>query len=130
MQEFLAENFTQEPDFGRSARQVLGTEFYDALLGSQTVELARLSTDDQQRLLMVFVPKKITHLVHAEGWRLRTPHNLRYGGHSGQAPMVTWVFRFTWDRRYNTKPFSVYRDSLIDALTAAGEVDSEGRILN
>jgi hypothetical protein len=129
MQEFLAENFNREPRFGLAAQQVLGGSLYAAILACGADDLSGLSADEKQKLLMVFVPKKITQLVHAEGWRLRTPYNLRYGGHSGFASMVTWVFGFTWDRRSNSSPFSVYRDSLNDALTAAGHVDARGRIL-
>jgi len=123
---FLTENFVSEPRFRELTKGAIGEQAFTEISQAGS-DFAHLSPEVQQRLLMVFVPKKIAQLVHGEGWLLRTQYNLAYG-EEGEAPMVSFVFRLVWDPRYESTPRAVYRDSLLGALETCGTIDREGNI--
>lgn len=127
VQDFLAENFEMEPEFGEACRALLGNDLYDAIVATRAVDLAHLSTDQQQQILMIFVPKKIASLLCPQGWRVETQHNLRYGGGS-RAPMVTWIMNCVRDSRATRRPNLLYRESLRAALTGVGKIAEDGSI--
>jgi hypothetical protein len=123
----LASNFQLDEDFANDARDVLGGELNDALQEDPpTVKFADLSRADQQRLLMVLVPKRIAFDAHRDGWKVDTTENLRYGGSQQRARMVTWVLRLTWDPRATTEPTTLYREALAAALDRRGHIDASG----
>lgn len=126
---FLKENFAREPHFAEACRSLLGKSVFDVVTGETPRSFSGLTANDQQRILMGFVPKKIAHLVSHQGWRVKTSTNLRYGGRRSRAPMVTWIFEFTWDVRASITPDVVYRESLRDALVDAGEILMNGSIV-
>jgi len=128
VQQFLAENFGREEEFAQASRALLGDELYERVASIGVPDCSRLESDRQQALLMLLVPKKIVQLVHDQGWRLVTLRNLRYGGAAGRAPMVTWLFHFTWDPRATRTPDAVYRDSLRSVLTGAGRIAEDGSL--
>jgi hypothetical protein len=127
VQDFLAENFEAEPEFGASCRDLLGDDLFEDMVATRAVDLARLSVEQQQHILMIFVPKKIAKLLCHQGWRVETQRNLRYGG-DARAPMVTWVMTFTYDARAARRPLSLYRASLRLALSGAGKIEEDGSI--
>jgi hypothetical protein len=128
IQNFLKENFQLSTEFATSCQSLFGNDMYRRVCGDALLNLGILSQEEQQKLLMVFVPKKIAQLVRDQNWRLRTTWNLRYGGRGGHAPMVTWVLSFIWDPRATSTPDAVYRDSLNGILASAGRIEDDGRI--
>jgi hypothetical protein len=128
MQEFLVENCGREPEFAKAVRKLLGDALFDQVTNLSVKDLHGLNVPEQQKLLMVLVPKKIAQLVLDQGWRLATLKNLRYGGTSGRAPMVTWVLHFAWDRRATRTPNAVYCDGLKSVLAEAGQIAEDGTI--
>lgn len=128
--EFLAANFGDDVGFSEQARDVLGDDLHRAICEDPTaVGVRDLPAADQQRVLMVLVPKRIAFDAHREGWSVDTVENLRYGGTRRRAPMTTWVLRFQWDVRASTQPEAVYRDALSRALRRRGSIDADGNLV-
>jgi hypothetical protein len=128
MQEFLTENFDREPEFAAAAHELLGDTLFAQVTSRSLKDLRALKVSDQQKVLMVLVPKKIQQLVLDQGWRLVTPRNLRYGGTGGRAPMVTWILRFVWDSRTSGTPSAVYCDGLRGVLANVGQIAADGTV--
>jgi hypothetical protein len=128
IQEYLAENFAREPSFKDACRRLLEDELFDAVLGDDICLFYERALDEQQRLLMAVVPKKIVEMVYQHGWKAHTSHNLRYGGSNGRAPMVTWIIDFAWEPRAFQTPDAVYRESLSLVLSGAGRIAEDGTI--
>jgi hypothetical protein len=128
IREFLIENFQRSVEFTTSCRTLLGDDLFGRIYNNTLFDLSVLSEEEQQKLLMIFVPKKIAQLVHPQNWHVRTTWNLRYGGRGSHAPMVTWILSFIWDPRAASTPDAVYRDSLNAILASAGRIDDDGRI--
>jgi hypothetical protein len=126
-QRFLCENFQREPDFATACKEFFGEGLYDQI-SDCAADLGSLTTEDQQRLLMAFVPKKLAHSVHGEGWRLRTEMNIRYGGGGRRAPIVTWIIDFVWDPRASSEPNVVYRESLASVLDSCRWIEEDGTL--
>jgi len=120
---FLIENF-KDDDFRNACTTFLGDSLSQSIY--DLADLASLSNEDQQKILMVFVPKKLSHMHHNKGWKLEVEKNLRYGGHDSFAPMVTWIIKFKWDSRASSTPDLVYRESLNSILDQAGKINSSG----
>lgn len=125
---FLADNIDREHVYGEACRELLGDELWTRITERRTIDFSALSRRDQQHVLMAFVPKKISQLVHPQGWRVMTTRNLRYGGQSGRAPMVTWIIRFVWDTQASDQPDVVYNASLRAVLAEVGKVEEDGSI--
>lgn len=128
VREYLSENFESEPIFGEDCRRLFGDVLYAEIVSERPVKFACLSIEEQQLILMAFVPKKIAHLTCPQGWRVETQRNLRYGGVGDRAPMVTWIVNFVWDPRASRRPQAVYRESLRVALSGAGRIEEDGTI--
>jgi len=125
--QFLAANFVRDVGFSEAARAVIGAELHEAICTDPgNVGLTGLDHAAQQAVLMVLVPKQIAFDAHSVGWNVDTVENLRYGGTSGRAPMVTWVLRFRWDARATTDPEAVYREALGRALRRRGHIAADG----
>jgi hypothetical protein len=129
IQGFLRENFQEEEQFADDSREVLGDVLFERLLGSDPVDMGQLAEGEQQALLMVLVPKKVIRETYGRGWKVTTAHNLRYGGHGKSGRMVTWMMRFTRDRRAEEQPRALYSESLSLALTQAGLVAADGAVV-
>ena len=127
MRDFLKENFARVPDFGAACEGLMG-DIYGQIRGDKDLKIDELTSEDHQKILMAFVPKKIAHMVHSHNWQVVTTHNLRYGGDQNQAPMVTWVFTFQWDTRASSTPEAVYRDCLKKIFTSVGYIAQDGTI--
>jgi hypothetical protein len=123
--DFLRENFAEEPSFAAMARLLLGGLVYDQIAGSSLPPARDLPAAMQQKVLMLYVPKRIAQLGLEAGWRVETVHNLRYGGIGSRAPMVTWIFDFKADPRVAAMPQQIYRQNLRAILKAAGEISSD-----
>lgn len=120
--EYLLQNFDRSEAFAASCRSHFGEVLYRAITEGLPLGASTLSAEEQQKLLMVFVPKKIGQLVYNQNWKVRTAWNLRYGGEPGVAPMVTWILKFAWDVRAALTPDVVYNDCLSMILTSSGHV--------
>lgn len=125
---FLLENFRREPNFSKSCENFFGPELYGTISGHDDIDFTSLASADQQKFIMVMVPKLIANFVHNEGWRVHTEHCLRYGGDGVHAPMATWIVRFTWNGNAAITPDSLYRSALNDILSGAGNVNNDGSI--
>lgn len=127
--QFLASNFSADSEFATLAEGVLGTDLHSQVVRDPDgVEIRERSAEDQQRFLMVLVPKRIARDVHVDGWHVETVENLRYGGEGDQTPMVTWVLRMTWDERATTEPAVLYREALRGSLQRSGHIDPKGEL--
>jgi hypothetical protein len=126
--DYLNENFEREPAFAVNASGFLGEELFGRIVTRTIPAAKRLSVDDQQKLLMVYVPKKLAHTAHEHGWRTDTVYNLRYGGSHRRAPMVTWIVEFRWDTRISSQPERIYRDSLKQVLAGVGKIAADGTL--
>jgi hypothetical protein len=128
--QFLRENFERDAEFSAHAKATLGEELHsDICARPGRVGIRNLDAETQQRVIMVLVPKQIAFDAHTAGWSVDTIENLRYGGTGERAPMVTWVFRFSWDMRARTQPDRVYREALARSLLRRGSIDAEGVLL-
>ena len=127
-QAFLAENFDLDPDFAESAQSLLGGRLFGRIVANQDLSLTRLARENQQRFLMIYVPKVLAGYARDSRWRARTRHNLRYG-EEGEAPMVTWIVDFELDRDAAHTPAAIYRDSLRTVLAGAGRIEQDGSLL-
>lgn len=125
--DFFSENLQREAIFANGCRELFGEEFLDILTQDDCPDFTDLDREDQQRFIMVIVPKIITRLVHNDGWRVQTDRNLRYGG-VDRALMVTWIFKFAWDGTALARPNSLYRSGLRDILARAGTITETGLI--
>lgn len=130
IQDFLKENYRSSLTFKDSCGDLLGDMIQDAILSDTPLDLTQLSAEEKQKILMIFVPKKISRIVHGHNWHVKTLQNYYYGGTEGQAPMVTWVLFFEWDQRAAAAPETVYIESLDRILSSAGQILDDGQILN
>lgn len=126
--DFLNENLGREPVFAESCQGFFGDRLYDLMTDDEPPDFDDLDWVEQQKVLMVIVPKLIARFVHDQGWRVDTEYNLRYGGGGDQAPMVTWIVKFTWDGDAAATPDTLYRQALREILDGAGMVTDEGLI--
>lgn len=125
---FLLENFKREPKFSKSCQDFFGPELYEMINETDEIDFTCLASADQQKFIMVMVPKLIANFLHTEGWRVHTERCLRYGGDGGHAPMATWIVRFTWDGIATATPDSLYRAALQEVLSGVGVVNNDGTI--
>ncbi len=128
VRQFLAENFNRANEFSNGARTILGEEIFLRVLSGDEIDFSTLEREVQQKVLMLFVPKKIADIVRTQMWRLETEINLRYG-RPGNAPMVTWIIHFRHDPRAAATPDAVYIESVNSVLEFAGRIDSRGVIV-
>lgn len=128
VKEFLQDNYRQSEEFRDSCSRFLGESLQQKLLEDSAIQLSSLQREDQMKVLMIIVPKKISQVVHRQNWNVNTLWNLRYGGNDKQAPMVTWVLNFSWDSRASVTPNAVYIESLKSILSSAGLINDDGQI--
>ncbi len=105
-----------------------GSELYKKVIGHEEIDFCGLDRADQEKIIMVMVPKMIAERVHNRGWRVRTERNLRYGG-GHHAGMVTWIVKFRWDEDAISEPDATYREALRDILSSAGALTNDGSLL-
>ena len=128
VRDFLLENYSMSPEFEASCRSLFGANLQNKIVDTGVpVDFSSLSNEDKQKLLMVFVPKKIARLVHGQGWLVKTTWNLHYSG-GGGAPMVTWILSYEWDTQASSTPNAVYKKSLLEIFASPGRVEDNGQI--
>lgn len=125
---FLRDNFLRDTVFRGQCAAFLGNQLFSRMEGAARLRVADLSQIEQQKLLMAMVPKRISHVVHTQGWRVDTRRNLHYTG-AGGAPMVSWIMDFRWDPRVSSMPSAVYLDSLRTISSGAAHVAQDGSLL-
>lgn len=126
-QEFLRDNFRREPSFAESCRILFGEALYQDIDNKANVDFSALLLEAQQQVLMVTVPKLIAQRVQNQGWKVATERNLRYGGREN-APMITWLVRFTWDASTIAAPNAAHRDALTGIFHFVGSIREDGQI--
>lgn len=126
-QKFLCENIGREPKFDEGCKEIFNEKLYQVATGEDVPNFTELDREDQQKLIMVMVPKIIARLVHDKGWRVKTERNLMYGG-GNRAPMVTWIVKFTWAKEAMAEPDATYREALRDIFSGIGVVTDNGKI--
>lgn len=127
LQQFLRDNFEREPRFAECCSSLFGNALYESIDADAPMDFSTLPLSTQQQVLMVVVPKLITQHVQNQGWRVHTERNLRYGGEE-QAPMVTWIVRFTWDSSTLAAPDAAHREALTGIFHSTGTVQENGQI--
>jgi hypothetical protein len=126
-QKFLCENIGREPKFDEGCKEIFNEKLYQVATGEDVPNFTELDREDQQKLIMVMVPKIIARLVHDKGWRVKTERNLMYGG-VNRAPMVTWIVKFTWGKEAIAEPDATYREALREIFSGIGVVTDTGKI--
>jgi hypothetical protein len=127
VRDFLRENFQVSTEFASACRALLGDELYNKIDSQDEIDFRASHPEEQQKLLMCFVPKKIAQLVVIQGWLVTTARNIRYGG-GAHAPMVTWLITFTWDLRVSSTPNAVYSECLRSILAKSGYIEENGSL--
>ena len=110
-QAFMRENLHRDVEFRVRATSALTQEFVERLETVNTLDFGNLTRVEQQRFLMVFVPKSIAQVVQNSGWRLVTKHNCRYGT-PPNAPMAAWILEFVPTAALISTPDAQYREAL------------------
>jgi hypothetical protein len=128
VQRFLRENFMREDKFANDSQAFLGTDLFDAIVADEALDMNALTREEQQSLLMVFVPKKIVADTYAQGWRITTTRNLRYGGLGGSQRMASWVIEFVREPRVTAEPHAVYSECLAEALVGVATIRPDGTL--
>ena len=127
-QEFLKENFNRSTEFNEQGKKFLGDILHQSILDSAAIDFKKISMEDQQKIIMVFLPKKIIFATYNQGWMIKTKYNLSYGGTNASAPMVTWIFDFTADTRINSNPDDLYLSGVQQILSSVGKIVEDGII--
>lgn len=125
---FLCDNLQRDQKFFKDCEKFWGDDLFKKVISDTKIDLADLEEEEQQKLLMVMVPKIIAKLVHDDGWLIKTEKNLRYGGGKPPAPMVTWIVKFTWSPSVTSTPDANYRNALQNILSKTGVVEEDGNI--
>lgn len=125
VQPFIRENLGRDSEFRELAETALGAQFLERLTADSGIDFRTLPSPEQQRLLMVFVPKHIAQSLHGRGWRIVTKRNLRYGDEPS-APMVTWMIEFVPDASLIGTPDAGYRDALRNIFACFRKLSVEG----
>lgn len=129
IQSFLSENFNAVKEFSEKSELVLGHKLHERILSEKPMDFSGIPPEHQQKILNIFVPKKLSNALSDEGWKIETSHNLRYGGEKdGNAPMVTWIFDFKKDERSTSKPGELYHENLISITENIGKINVKGEI--
>ena len=126
-QAFMRENLHRDSEFRGRATTALTQEFVDRLLAADTINFQDLKRVEQQRFLMVFVPKKVAQVVQNLGWRLVTKHNLRYGT-PPNAPMAAWILEFIPAASLIATPDTGYREALRGIFANFRQISSDGSL--
>lgn len=124
----LNDNVLREPQFGAYLTQLLGADLVASMRKGDTAELVALPRVEQQKIIMVLVPKLIAMPAHLRGWRLTTDVNFRYGGDAAHAPMVTWILHFAPDEGLGAEPNQLYNDALVGIFKRCGVITANGEI--
>jgi hypothetical protein len=126
-QAFMRENLDRDVQFRVHATSALTQEFVERLVAANTIDFRSLRRVEQQRFLMVFVPKKIAHVVRTSGWRVVTKHNVRYGTRPN-APMTAWVLEFVPVASPIFTPDAGYREALRGIFSTFTNIASDGSL--
>ena len=126
-QAFMRENLDRDVEFRACATSALTQEFVELLASANTIDFSDLHRVEQQRFLMVFVPKKIAQVVQNSGWRLLTKHNCRYGT-PPNAPMAAWILEFIPAPSLIYTPDAGYREALRGIFSNFTQIASDGRL--
>lgn len=127
IKDFLSENMAREPRFATSCEGFLGIELFRQIITPGSMDFSSLIRLDQQKIIMVSVPKIIARLVHDHGWEVHTNHNLCYGN-MPNAPMDTWILNFVWNGQATAQPDLVYKFSICKILEHTGAISVDGTI--
>jgi hypothetical protein len=128
MLKLLAENVNEDSVFANELKEFLGGKLFDSVAAVDPLFAQELAPSDQQRFLMVIVPKFLARMLFGSGWVVSITSNLRYGGSAGRAPMVSWVFEFAWDSASRDAPQTTYVAHIRGILSAAGNIAEDGTI--
>ncbi len=126
---FLYDNFIFNSEFAQKCTDVFGDEICTAIRTAQPLPMS-LTVEEQQKLLMVYIPKKIASSIRGQRWSLETTYNVRYGGNDNHAPMVSWIFRFRSYRDANLHENRVYNESLMSIFPSMVRIKDDGEIVS
>ena len=127
--EFLAENFEQVPTFAAACLAHLGSQLHESISLKESVDFGELPLVQQQKLLMAYVPKRISKLSREQGWKITTLRNIFYGDHPRHAPMVSWIFKFSSDPRAHGNSHALYKDCVSGILNNTARILPDGRLV-
>lgn len=128
MLRLLGENAADDQSFADELKGFLGEELFACIATVDPRPIENLSSADQQRFLMVIVPKFLARMLFGSGWVVSVTTNVRYGGSGGRAPMVSWVFEFAWDGASRDAPQATYVAHIRGILSAAANIAEDGTV--
>lgn len=129
VQAFMRENLDRDTEFRKRTTGALTKAFVDRLVAANIIDFNQLDREEQQRFLMVFVPKKIAQVAQNSGWQLVTKHNLRYGT-APNAPMAAWILQFNPDASLISTPDAGHRAALRGICSDFKQIASDGSLRN
>jgi len=122
---FLNDNFSHHQSFAELCERFVGPVAFEDLVSGE-LPWANLSSEAQQRVLMIFLPKAVASRVRGR-WRIEVEANIRYGGEpgTGSAPMCSWVIRFARDARA-VNANDAYLGALNSAVSRPQYIQADG----
>ena len=121
----LRENFELIPEFRNECELILGEAFVEQVESNLPDD--NLSRIQQQRLLLLFVPKLIYNEIIGQSWKIETVHNLLYGDETQQhAPMVTWVLSL---ERGSGSAQQIYQANVTRIPANIGQINPLGELV-
>jgi len=127
---FLQDNFEREEEFKESCENFFEEELFEMITGEDKLDTENLSQVQKNKLMMIFVPKKLSQLVHNDGWSIDTEMNCHYGGENKTAPMVSWIFNFSWKPGNTDIPNQIYKECLLGILAKVVHIKDDGELIN
>jgi hypothetical protein len=127
--EFMQENFGRIPKFADDSKRILGQNLFRRISEGSEIDFTTLNDLERQRVLMLFVPKKISLLMHTLGYQVTTSTNCAYGVRPDSAPMVSWIFEFDLKETRHGTPDAIYRASVATIGDSAWQIDHTGDFL-
>ena len=126
IQSFLHENISRSGEFAAACSAVLGADLFAQIVGDKALDIASLTQDDQQRVLLSLVPKRIV-ADHFRKWRINVALSCMYGhDEPAFAPMVSWIFTFTRSADGISEPDRTYRELVAQALANVSALSADG----
>jgi hypothetical protein len=125
---YLRANALSSSSFATHLRSLVGEGHYNEIQDDDSIDFRNWPSDDQQKLLLAFVPKRIAFETHHHGWVVRTRNAVRYGGEANTAPMASWILEFVPDKRASSVKHQLYTESIELCIRTTQVIDADGNV--
>lgn len=125
---YLRANGVSSPDYAGHLRNLIGDTLYDEIHNNDAIDFRTWTQEEQQKLLLAFVPKRIAFETHHHGWVVHTRNAVRYGGEANTAPMASWILEFVPDKRGSLVKHELYVESIDFCIRSTQVIDVDGNV--